>query len=96
MKILSDSTIRLIETDLEAFEKAIQKSINATNTMINEFETNDTVKSLFISGGFGDAQKKELERVKQALIEYDQTISTGLIPETRTYLNNQKLRTQGE
>lgn len=95
-KILSEQDINRAKGKLEEFNHIIQKTTKAISTTVGAFENNEIVQSLFISGGFGEKQKNELIKIKNALEEYQNTIcaSGGLYSVTAEYLDAQLARTQ--
>ena len=96
MEILDVGKIESAQSTLELFKAAVENSIKSLSTLIAAFEKNEMVQSLFISGGFGESQKNELEKIKDGLTEYQAIISGegGLYSVTEQYLNNQLARTQ--
>ena len=89
-KILSERDITSCENDLRKAKKNTTEYFEALNKVVSLYENNQTVRTLFESGTFGESQYRDLQELKRIMGNYLREFNESLIPETEKYFAYQK------
>ena len=91
MQLLSNGTIAEVRSEIDNFEKQVEELHDATVKIINSFENNTIVKSLYESGRFGKEEQDKIIKIKEGIEKYHDLLidGSGLIPQTYSFLEEQ-------
>lgn len=89
--ILTEQEINIALNRLSNFSEALVDVKNEIMNIIDHYESDPVVKSFYESGSFGQKEKIELLKVREAIIRYEQSINGNgkLVDVTRDYFKNQ-------
>lgn len=92
MEILSLEDLNTLKEKLAEFNGEVLRFYEQYDNAIKAFETNETVKSLFSSGNYGETLKLKLQDIRKLMQKYFQSISDGsgsLVGQTNKYISEQ-------
>ncbi len=95
-KILGTGDIDTIREEVTRFGTEVTDYKTHVDKIIDLFNNDATVQSLYESGKFGQTQKENLAAISRALTRYSNVINSdgGLIPATNQFLDSQDDRVQ--
>lgn len=91
-KILSNEDLESINEKLNRIKGCIDNFESDVNSSLNTFNNNPVVQSLYDSGQFGREMENEIQKIKDGVSKYFNTISGtgGLIERTKSIIESQK------
>lgn len=97
-KIMDIKTIQNDKSILNHINQNISEAKANLELIINKFESDPTVQSFYESGNFGKENQERLARLRDGIVKYEQSIngSGALVPLTKTFLEEQEERVNGE
>ena len=91
-KILSHDELTSMRQNLVALEENIDEALNDCKTVLDAFSNEEIVNSFFRSGKYGASEKEKVEKVLNAITQFNNVIRTGdnnLCDETLYYIDKQ-------
>ena len=95
-KMLGTGDIDRTREEVKRFGTEVTDYKTHVDKIIDLFNNDATVQSLYESGKFGQTQKENLAAISSALTKYSNVINSdgGLIPATKQFLDSQDNRVQ--
>lgn len=93
MELLSTREIQIIRDNLIEMKEEISNFKEMVDAIVESFERNEVVQSLYQSGKFGEESQTKVKKIKNGIETYCNTVlynSDGLFARTYQFLDRQE------